>query len=132
MKGFGHAAVPRSGRNLFHRIREDILTAVQANPSFELFLTGYSLGSVIAAVLTLIMRDDSAFLPALAFCFALLPFLTHELAERTAEFAITLINGPEIVPRFSDAMPLSYFATERYVADPGPIWKAALSLGLQR
>lgn len=130
VEGFGHAGVLRSARNLFHRIRHTVLTAIHENPGFELMVTGHSLGGATAAVLALIMRDDPEFPRALAFSFAPLPCLTYDLAQLTSSFTITVINGPDIVPRLSVAMLLPFFATARYVADLSRSRKALLSLGL--
>lgn len=131
IEGHGHAGVLRSARNLFHRIRDTVLVAIRENPGFELMVTGHSLGGATAAVLALIMRDDPEFPRALAFAFAPLPCLTYDLAELTASFTITVINGPDIVPRLSVAMLLPYFATARYVADLSRSRKVLLALGLK-
>lgn len=132
VEGFGHAGVLRSARNLFTKIRGVTLSAICDNPGFELLITGHSLGAATASVLALIMRDDPDFPRATAVCIAPPPCLTYELAEQTASSTITIVNGPDIVPRLSVAILLPYFATARYVADMHWSQKALLGLGLRR
>lgn len=131
VEGYGHSGVLRSARNVFRRIRGHVLDALLANPGFELMVTGHSLGAATAAVLALIMRDDPDFPRALAFSFAPLPCMTYELAELTSSFTITVVNGPDIVPRLSVEVLLPYFATARYVADLSKSRKALLALGFK-
>lgn len=132
VEGFGHAGILRSARNLFNKIRNDVLNAIHQNPGFELLTTGHSLGASTASVLSLIMRDDSEFPRATAVCIAPPPCMTYELAEQTASSTITVVNGSDIVPRLSVAVMLPYFATARYVADLSKSRKALLGLGLVR
>lgn len=131
VQGFGHSGVLRSARNLFHKIRDSVLTKLRENPGFELMTTGHSLGGATASVLAMIMRDDPEFPRALAFAFAPLPCLTYELAELTSSFTVTVINGPDIVPRLSVAMLLPYFATARYVANLSRARKLLIGLGFK-
>lgn len=128
--GYGHSGVLRSARNLFDLIRHPTLVALRANPTYELLLTGHSLGAAIASVLSLIMRDDPKFPHALAVCIAPPPCLTWELAEETMTTAITVVNGPDIVPRLSLPVLLPFLATARYVADLPQPQRAFVALGL--
>lgn len=128
--GHGHSGVLRSARNLFDLIREPTLAALRANRGYELLLTGHSLGGAIASVLSLIMRDDAQFPHALAVCIAPPPCLTWALAEETTTTAITVVNGPDIVPRLSLPVLLPFLATARYVADLPQHQRAFVALGL--
>lgn len=130
-KGYGHAGVIRSARNLFARIRSVTLEALTENQGFELMITGHSLGAATAAVLAMIMRDDPTFPKAVAFSFAPLPCLSEEIVELTDEFVVTLVNGPDIVPRLSVAVLLPFIATARYVKDMSAKRKAMVAVGLR-
>lgn len=130
VKGYGHSGVLRSARNLFAKIRGPTLNALRDNRGYELLITGHSLGAAIASVLSLIMRDDCNFPRATAVCIAPLPCLSLELAEETVLTAITVVNGPDIVPRLSIPVLLPLVATARYTADLSPSRKVFSSLGL--
>lgn len=132
VEGFGHAGVVRSARNVFNRIRNVTLKAIHEKHGFELFITGHSLGAATAAVLALIMRDDPEFPRATAVCIAPPPCMTLELAEETAANTITIVNGPDIVPRLSVAVLLPFFSTAQYVSSLNASQKALLSMGMKR
>ncbi|CAN8074857.1 unnamed protein product [Agarophyton chilense] len=131
VEGFGHAGIVRSARNVFSRIRDVTLRCLRENQGFELLVTGHSLGAAAASVLALIMRDDSDFPRATAVCIAPPPCMTVELAEETVSNTITLVNGPDIVPRLSVAVLIPFFATAQYVSSLNPAKKALLSIGLK-
>ncbi|PXF46385.1 Sn1-specific diacylglycerol lipase beta [Gracilariopsis chorda] len=132
VEGYGHAGVVRSARNVFNRIRDVTLKAIHENPGFELFITGHSLGAATAAILALIMRDDPEFPRATAVCIAPPPCMTLELAEETAANTITIVNGPDIVPRLSVAVLLPFFSTAQFVSSLNASQKALLSVGMKR
>lgn len=132
VKGYGHSGFIRSARNVFHHIHDAALEAIGANPTFQLVVTGHSLGASTAAVLALMLRDDPDFPAATAVCIAPAPCMTYELAEQTASFTITLVNGPDIVPRLSVPIMLPFFATARYVAGLSRSKKTLLGFGLRR
>lgn len=129
--GFGHAGVLRSARNLLTKVRGDVIRAVQENPEYAVLTTGHSLGAATASVLALLMRDDGDCPGALSVSFAPPPCLTYELAEQTAALGITVVNGPDIVPRLSVAVMLPLFATARYVADLPRAKKSLLTVGVR-
>lgn len=131
VEGYGHSGVLRSARNLFQRVRDVALAAVRENDGFEVMVTGHSLGAATAAVLATIMRDDPDFPRAVAFSFAPLPCMSLEIAEMMDEFVVTVVNGPDIVPRLSVAVLLPYIATVRYVNELSPRRKAMVALGLR-
>lgn len=130
--GFAHTGMLRSARNLFAKIRAPILAAVKEHDGFELLVTGHSMGGAITALLALIMNDDPDFPRATAICIAPPPCMTHELAEATESNTITLVNGPDIVPRISVGRMLPFFATARYIAGLPRSQKALLACGLVR
>lgn len=132
VSGYGHAGVLRSARNLFKRIRAPVKQAMRDNPGFQVVMTGHSLGASTAAVLTLLMRDDDACPHPFCVAFAPPPCLTYDLAEQTATLGVTVVNGPDIVPRLSVPVLLPLFATMRYVADLPRAKKALLSCGIRR
>lgn len=131
VEGLGHAGVIRSARNLLALVRRDIVEAIRANPGYVVVTTGHSLGAATAAVLALLMREDNECPHAFSVAFAPPPCLTYELAEQTAALGVTLINGPDIVPRLSVALLLPIFATARYVADLPRAKRSLLSVGVR-
>lgn len=131
VKGYGHAGVLRSARNLYQSIRENVLAAVQKHPNYTIVATGHSLGGAIAAVLALLFRDDVECPNAVSVAFGPPPCVTYDLAEQTAALGMTVVNGPDIVPRLSVALLLPLFATARYVADLPRPRKALLAMGVR-
>lgn len=130
--GYGHSGVLRSARNLFSQIRNAVLDSLARYPGYELLITGHSLGAATAAVLSLIMRDDDDFPRAIAVCIGPPPCMSLELAEETASTTITVVNGPDIVPRLSVPALLPYFTTARYVADLNMAQRFLVDIGLRR
>lgn len=131
VKGYGHAGVLRSARNLYQTVRENVLAAVSKYPQYTIVTTGHSLGGAIAAVLALLFRDDVECPNAVSVAFGPPPCVTYDLAEQTAALGMTVVNGPDIVPRLSVALLLPLFATARYVADLSRARKALLALGVR-
>lgn len=131
IRGYGHAGVLRSARNVFREARSALYDIVSEYPEYELVLTGHSLGAATASVLSLIIRDSSFGREPMAVCFAPPPCMTLDLAEETSSSTITIVNGPDIVPRLSVALLLPYFATSKYVRDLPQGKRALLSMGLR-
>lgn len=131
VQGYGHAGVLRSARNLYETVRENVLEAVSKYPDYTIVTTGHSLGGAIAAVLALLFRDDVECPNAVSVAFGPPPCVTYDLAEQTAALGMTVVNGPDIVPRLSVALLLPLFATARYVADLPRARKALLALGVR-
>lgn len=130
--GLGHAGVLRSARNLVHKIRHKVLEAVGEFPDYEILVTGHSLGAATAAVLSLIMRNDPDLPRTKAICIAPPPCLSIELAEECNSNTITLVNGPDIVPRLTIKQALPFFATAKYVGGMTRARKMLLSAGWRR
>lgn len=132
VRGYGHSGVLRSARNLFKSIRDIVLEVTLKYPNYTIVTTGHSLGGAIAAVLALLFRDDTECPNAVSVAFAPPPCVTYDLAEQTAALGVTVVNGPDIVPRLSVALLLPLFATARYVADLSRTRKTLLAMGVKR
>lgn len=130
--GYAHSGVLRSARSIYLATREPVLQSLSQNPGYRLLLTGHSLGAGVAAVLSLIFRDDDCIPSVTAFCHAPPPCLTLELAKETEATTVSVVNGLDVVPRLSVPVLLPYFATARYVADLSPGRKAMIQMGLRR
>jgi Lipase (class 3) len=93
LHGKGHTGVIRSARNIYAKARDDIHRAARMNPTFDILVTGHSLGGAVAAVLALIMRDDVDLRArARAICLGPLPCVTMELAEEANNNVISLVK----------------------------------------
>lgn len=132
VSGYGHSGILRSARKVFEKIRKDVITKSAEYPNYQVVLTGHSLGAATASVLALLMRDDDECPRPFAVAFAPPPCLTYDLAEQTASLGVTVVNGPDIVPRLSVAVMLPLFATMRHVANLSRRKKSLLSLGIRR
>lgn len=132
VEGFGHSGVLRSAHNVLAQIRDEVIQAARDNPEYVVLTTGHSLGAATAAALALLMRDDSECPHVMFVAFAPLPFLTYDLAQQTSRLGVTVVNGPDIVPRLSVSFMLPLFATARYVADLSTAKKILVGIGLGR
>lgn len=130
--GFAHSGFLHSAKNVLDHAREAVQQATQDYPNFTVVTTGHSLGATTAAVLALLMRDKGGFPNAMGVVFAPAPCLSHDLAQLTSPFVLTIINGPDVIPRLSVSLLLSLFATIRYVGKLSPIRKLLLALGWQQ
>lgn len=130
--GFGHAGIIRSARFLFKDIRQSVIDGARNNPGFQVVLTGHSLGAGTASVLALLMRDDDGCPDPFIVAFAPPPCLSYDLAEQTVTLGVTVVNGPDIVPRLSVELLLPLLATARYIADLPKRKKSLLSCGIRR
>lgn len=132
IRGFGHAGILRSARNLYAKVRQSVIDAVRKHPDFTVVITGHSLGGATAAVLALLLRDDVDCPNAVSVAFGPPPCVSYDLAEQTSALGISVVNGPDVVPRLSVAVLLPLFATARYVADLPRTRKTLLAVGLRK
>lgn len=138
LEGFGHAGIVQSAQNLAQKVR-DCITKTLSQEEYEgyaVITTGHSLGAGTASVLALMLRDEIKLgaeeePPIFCVAFAPPPCLTYEVADAANKCTLTVVNGPDVVPRLSVAMLVPLFATARYVADLPRHKKSLVGLGFK-
>lgn len=137
IEGFGHAGIVQSARNLVQKVRDCVTKTLSQEEyqGYAVITTGHSLGAGTASVLALILREEIKLgaeeTPIFCVAFAPPPCLTYEVADAANKCTLTVVNGPDVVPRLSVAMLVPLFATARYVADLPRHKKSLVGLGLK-
>jgi pimeloyl-ACP methyl ester carboxylesterase len=130
IRGHGHAGVLRSARNLFEKLRSTLLAAVEQHKTYDVLLVGHSLGAAVAAVMSLIMRDDENCPRTRAIAIGPPPCVSLDIANEADETVVSVVNSSDIVPRLSVHNMMPYFTTCRHVAEMSAAKKAMVDMGL--
>eukprot|EP00667_Euglena_gracilis_P015225 EG_transcript_15822 len=98
-----HQGMMLAATNLFASVRQPILQALAENPSYDLVVTGHSLGGGSAILLTLLMRTspDEPLRRATCVAFGPPPVLRGAVQGQCDDFIETVVNEDDIVPRLS-------------------------------
>lgn len=137
IEGLGHAGIVQSARNLVQKVRDCVTKTLSQEEyhGYAVITTGHSLGAGTASVLALILRDEIKLgaeeTPIFCVAFAPPPCLTYEVADAANKCTLTVVNGPDVVPRLSVAMLVPLLATARYVGDLPRHKKSLVGLGLK-
>ena len=108
--GYAHHGMLVAARWLVRTVGPALEAALEANPGFDLLVTGHSLGGGTAALVTMMLREAGssgaahpAFARASAIAIACPAVVTAELASACAPFVTTIVCGADLVPRISPA-----------------------------
>jgi sn1-specific diacylglycerol lipase len=97
-----HLGILNNAENVYNRIKSHNLLddAFRANPSYQLLVTGHSLGAGTAVIVALKLKSEYPNIKCIAFS----PpggLISQHLAEYTRSFVMSVVIGDDIVPRLS-------------------------------
>ncbi|KAJ3004310.1 hypothetical protein HKX48_001320 [Thoreauomyces humboldtii] len=103
--GYAHQGMAHLCHKLLHRILDKLLELKRDNPSYDLIITGHSLGAGIASLLTLLLCSPeyrSRFPSVRGVCFATPACCTEDLTVSAEGVVDSLVLGYDVIPALSE------------------------------
>jgi len=100
--GYSHFGMLASARWLKGEVGGALAQALAANPGYQLYIIGHSLGGGTAAMLTMMLREQGGpFAEAQCVAIACPACMTLELAKSCAGYVTTVVNCADVIPTIS-------------------------------
>lgn len=94
-----HGGVGGASVVLYERL--GVAARVLSRAGFCVELIGHSLGAGTAALLAIALREQSNLDNVKAVCFAPPPVVSAHIANKCADYCISIANGHDVIPRAS-------------------------------
>ena len=100
--GYSHFGMLAAARWLKDQVATRIEAALRANPGYQLYIIGHSLGGGTAAMLTMMLRESGGiFSDATCTAIACPACMTLELAKSCSGYVTTVVHCTDVIPTIS-------------------------------
>jgi hypothetical protein len=102
--GLAHSGIEKAARHVLRNVLPIVESMGTAYAGYSLICTGHSLGAGVAAMLTILLRQQvgiEAAAQAKGYCFAPPAVVDATVADSCTGFVTSVVNGKDIIPRLS-------------------------------